>query len=72
MSRTFKVKDDAEKWLKENIYAMSKGHPDKLSPQFLLYEVDVLPQNRKKGVGFALVNSFIELATIHKLSRCGC
>ena len=27
MSKSFKAQDDAEKWLKENLYAMSKGLP---------------------------------------------
>jgi ribosomal protein S18 acetylase RimI-like enzyme len=40
----------------------SLRHPDRSTPQFLLYEVDVRPEFRRRGIGLALVNAFIDEA----------
>ena len=43
-----------------NGYAMRKAH--RAEPQFLLYEVGVLPEWRNRGAGTALVKAFVEEA----------
>jgi ribosomal protein S18 acetylase RimI-like enzyme len=43
-----------------NGYALR--HPHMRRPQFLLYEIDVLSEHRRKGIGSALVRSFSEEA----------
>lgn len=40
----------------------SLQHPHSLQPQFLLYEIDVRPEQRRKGIGQALINEFIKEA----------
>lgn len=35
-------------------------HPHRREPQFLLYEIDVRPEARRRGVGTALVRAFVE------------
>jgi ribosomal protein S18 acetylase RimI-like enzyme len=37
-------------------------HPNQAQPQFLLYEIDVRPECRRRGVGLALVNAFTAAA----------
>lgn len=37
-------------------------HPNRCQPQFLLYKIDVLPEWRRRGVGSALVQKFIDEA----------
>jgi ribosomal protein S18 acetylase RimI-like enzyme len=41
----------------------SLRHPDQLTSQFLLYEIDVHPLFRNKGIGTLLVTAFVELAS---------
>jgi GNAT superfamily N-acetyltransferase len=36
--------------------------PHRREPQFLLYEIDVRPERRKRGIGRALVQTFIDEA----------
>jgi ribosomal protein S18 acetylase RimI-like enzyme len=43
-----------------NGYALR--HPNRPQPQFLLYEIDVRPDCRRRGVGLALVNAFTDAA----------
>jgi len=43
-----------------NGYALRQ--PDRSRPQFLLYEIDVRQQNRRRGIGQALVNAFTDEA----------
>lgn len=35
-------------------------HPHRREPQFLLYEIDVRPEARRRGVGTALVRAFVD------------
>jgi ribosomal protein S18 acetylase RimI-like enzyme len=43
-----------------NGYALR--HPNQTGPQFLLYEIDVRPECRRRGVGSSLVNAFTDAA----------
>jgi GNAT superfamily N-acetyltransferase len=45
-----------------SLYGYALKHPHRWQPQFLLYEIDVLPDHRNRGVGRRLVESFIDEA----------
>jgi ribosomal protein S18 acetylase RimI-like enzyme len=42
-----------------SLFGYSLVHPPMRAPQFLLYEIDVRPQSRRRGIGKALVEAFI-------------
>jgi ribosomal protein S18 acetylase RimI-like enzyme len=42
-----------------SLLGYSLVHPPMREPQFLLYEIDVRPQSRRRGIGKALVEAFI-------------
>jgi ribosomal protein S18 acetylase RimI-like enzyme len=41
-----------------SLFGYSLVHPPVREPQFLLYEIDVRPQSRRRGIGKALVEAF--------------
>ena len=45
-----------------NGYALRRPH--RCEAQFLLYEIDVLPEHRGRGVGTALVRQFVDEARL--------
>jgi ribosomal protein S18 acetylase RimI-like enzyme len=45
-----------------SLFGYSLVHPPMREPQFLLYEIDVRPQSRRRGIGKALVQAFISEA----------
>jgi ribosomal protein S18 acetylase RimI-like enzyme len=45
-----------------SLFGYALAHPPMCEPQFLLYEVDVRPQTRRRGIGKALVQAFIAAA----------
>lgn len=45
-----------------SLVGYSLQHPHRCDPQFLLYEIDVRPERRNRGVGTALVERFIAQA----------
>ena len=42
-----------------SLLGYSLAHPPLREPQFLLYEIDVRPEKRRRGIGRALVQAFI-------------
>jgi ribosomal protein S18 acetylase RimI-like enzyme len=45
-----------------SLFGYSLVHPPMREPQFLLYEIDVRPQSRRRRIGKALVEAFISAA----------
>jgi ribosomal protein S18 acetylase RimI-like enzyme len=45
-----------------SLFGYSLVHPPIREPQFLLYEIDVRPEDRRRGIGKALVQAFIDAA----------
>jgi len=45
-----------------SLFGYSLVHPPMREPQFLLYEIDVRPQSRRRGIGKALVQAFVTAA----------
>jgi len=48
-----------DRWVVGSLNGYALTHPHRREPQFLLYEIDVRPQRRNRGIGKTLVKTFI-------------